>query len=68
VPVAVLAVLNLVLAWRSTAPHRRWWLTGAVLMTAYAVTSYGFFVPAMLTLQSSGATWPAGDVEWLVGW
>lgn len=67
VPVAVLAVLNLVLAWRSTAAHRRWWLAGATVMCLYAVASYGYFVPTMLALQSSGATWPAAEVEAVVG-
>jgi len=66
VPVAILAVLNLVLAWRSKAPERRWWLTGAALMCGYAVASYGFFVPSMLALQSSGASWPAAEIESLV--
>jgi hypothetical protein len=67
VPVAILALLNLVLAWRSKAPHRRWWFAAAALMCGYAVASYGFFVPSMLMLQSSGASWPATEIESLVG-
>jgi hypothetical protein len=66
VPVAILALLNLVLAWRTKAPHRRWWLAGAALMCGYAVASYGFFVPSMLMLQSSGASWTATEIESLV--
>ena len=67
VPVAILAALNLVVAWRSEAPQRRWWLTGAVLMCGYAVASYGFFVPSMLALQAYGASWPAAEIESMVG-
>jgi hypothetical protein len=67
-PVALLAVVNLVLARRSKAPNRRWWVAGAALMVVYAVFSYGFFVPQMLRLQASGATWPQGRIESLVDW
>ena len=67
VPVTILAALNLVVAWRSEAPQRRWWLTGAVLMCGYAVASYGFFVPRMLALQAYGASWPAAEIESMVG-
>jgi hypothetical protein len=66
VPVAILAVLNLVLAWRSKAPQRRWWLAGAALMCGYVVASYGFFVPSMLALQSYGASWTSAEIESLV--
>jgi hypothetical protein len=66
VPVAILAVLNLVLAYRSKAPQRRWWLTGATLMCGYAVASYGFFVPSMLALQSYGESWPGVEIESMV--
>jgi hypothetical protein len=67
-PVAILAFVNLVLAWRSKAPNRRWWLAGSGIMVAYALVSYGFFVPQMLILQASGASWPAARVESLVDW
>ncbi|MEV6876752.1 DUF1772 domain-containing protein [Amycolatopsis sp. NPDC051128] len=66
--VALFAVGNLVVAWRSKAANRRWWLAGAALMVGYAVFSYGFFVPQMLLLQADGATWPADRVESLVDW
>lgn len=68
--VAILAVLNLVSAWRSGsgAVHRRWWLAAAVLMTCYATFSYSYFVPQMLILQSSGQSWSASRVESFVDW
>lgn len=65
-PVAVLAVVNLVLAWRARAAYRGWWLAGSGLMTVYALVSYGYFVPNMLLLQSRGATWSPERIEGLV--
>jgi hypothetical protein len=64
--VGVLAIVNLVVGWRSRGPSRRWWIAGAALMCAYAIFSYSFFVPQMLMLQASGDSWPASQVESLV--
>jgi hypothetical protein len=61
--VGVLAIINLILGWRSRTPNRRWWIAGAALMCAYAIFSYSYFVPQMLMLQSGGDTWPASQVE-----
>ena len=52
--VALLAVINLVLAWRSNTSYRRWWLAAGAAMTVYALASYGYFVPQMLAFQSGG--------------
>lgn len=49
-PVALLALINLILAYRSTAHFRRWWLTGSVVMLANSVFTYGYFVPEMIKL------------------
>ena len=68
VPVAVLAVVNLVLARRSTAAYRRRWLAAAGCMTCYAAVSYGYFVPTMLRLQASGDGWDPAHIETVVGW
>jgi hypothetical protein len=61
--VAVLAVINLVAAWRSDSAYRRWWLAAGVAMTLYALASYGYFVPQMLAFQSGGNGWPTADVD-----
>jgi Domain of unknown function (DUF1772) len=65
--VGILAVVNLVVAWRSRTPNRRWWIAGGALICAYAIFSYSYFVPQMLMLQAGGASWPAGRVEGLAG-
>jgi Domain of unknown function (DUF1772) len=64
--VGILAIVNLVVAWRSPTANRRWWIAGAALMCAYAIFSYSYFVPQMLMLQAGGDLWPAGRVEGLV--
>jgi hypothetical protein len=66
--VALLAVLNLVAAWRSNAVYRRWWLAAGGAMTVYALASYGYFVPQMLVFQSSGDDWTASEIETFVTW
>jgi hypothetical protein len=66
--VALLAVLNLVAAWRSDVTYRRWWLAAGGAMTVYALASYGYFVPQMLIFQSSGDDWTAAEVKTFVTW
>jgi hypothetical protein len=66
--VALLAITNLVVAWRSETPYRRWWLAAAVAMTVYALASYSYFVPQMLAFQSGGDDWTAPQVETFVTW
>jgi hypothetical protein len=66
--VALLAVINLVLAWRSTTSYRRWWLAAGAAMTAYALASYGFFVPQMLAFQSGGEGSTPSQIETFVTW
>ncbi|WP_067652520.1 DUF1772 domain-containing protein [Nocardia harenae] len=55
--VALLALVNIGFAWRAPGPMRRWWLAAALLMTTYAVVSYGWFVPQMVLFQRDGADW-----------
>ena len=66
--VALLAVINLVLAWRSSTTYRRWWLAAGAAMTVYALASYGYFVPQMLSFQWNGEGWTASEIETFVTW
>jgi hypothetical protein len=66
--VALLAVINLVAAWRSNTIYRRWWLTAGAAMTAYALTSYGYFVPQMLAFQAGAGGWRPSQIETFVTW
>ena len=66
--VALLAVINLVVASRSDTAYRFWWLAAGVAMTVYALASYGYFVPQMLSFQSGGEDWTASQIETFVTW
>ena len=66
--VAVLAVINLIVAWRSNTIYRRWWLAAGTAMTVYALASYAYFVPQMLSFQTGGQAWTASDIETFVTW
>jgi hypothetical protein len=66
--VALLAVVNLVLAWRSTTNYRRWSLAASAAMTVYAVASYGYFVPQMLSFHSGADGATPSKIETSVAW
>ena len=66
--VALLSLVNLVVAWRSPAPMRRWWIAGPALMAVYSLSTYTFFAPQMLMFQSSGNTWSPERIETFVTW
>jgi hypothetical protein len=50
--VALPAVVNFAVAWRSNTTYRRWWLAAGAAMMVYAVASYEYFVPQMLAFRS----------------
>jgi hypothetical protein len=67
-PVALLALANLVAAWRAKgSPRRPWWLAASIIMVGYATVSYGYFVPTMIRLWQAD-TMPAGNVTTSVFW
>ncbi|GGL26123.1 DUF1772 domain-containing protein [Nocardia jinanensis] len=61
--VALLALINLYLAWRTPVDFRRWWIAASALMACYALSSYTYFVPQMLIFQAEGAQWTPEHVE-----
>ena len=48
--------------------YRRWWLAAGAVMTVYALASYGYFVPQMLSFQWNGEGWTASEIETFVTW
>ncbi|MGE0299143.1 MAG: hypothetical protein AB7R99_20940 [Pseudonocardia sp.] len=52
VPLTLLTVVNLVLAWRSRGELRRWWLTASLVSVADRVLTFGYFIPTMIVLMS----------------
>jgi hypothetical protein len=67
-PVALLAVANLVAAWRAKRSRRRaLWLAASATMVLYSLSSYGYFVPTMIRLWQA-ETLPPAEVESTVYW
>lgn len=66
-PVAVLALANAVVAWRTTGRRRNWWLAASIIMVIYSIFTYTYFVPKMIWLWQA-ETLPASEVESTVFW
>jgi hypothetical protein len=64
---AVISLLNLVLAILSTAPMRAWWIASAAGSVTVMAATFGYFVPALLSMARDGAnTPPAKARRWVV--
>lgn len=50
VPLTLLTLASLVLAWRSPAPLRTWWLSAAVAALADRIVTFAYFIPTMVGL------------------
>ncbi|MGQ0715839.1 MAG: hypothetical protein ACT4NP_00755 [Pseudonocardiales bacterium] len=66
VPLTLLTIASLVLAWRSHPPLRHWWLTAGLISMVERLFTFGYFIPTMITLMSvdaliPGRGRPAGD-------
>jgi hypothetical protein len=55
----LITIVNLVLALRSDAPDRTWWITGAALGLAVLVATFAYFVPVLNTLPRAAELPPA---------
>jgi hypothetical protein len=53
VPLTLLTLANLYLAWRAPGRVRAWWLTAALAALADRVFTFSYFIPAMVTLMGS---------------
>ncbi|HEX7774051.1 MAG TPA: anthrone oxygenase family protein, partial [Pyrinomonadaceae bacterium] len=52
VPLTLLTLANLIVAWRSQGPIRSWWLAAAVTALVDRVFTFSYFVPTMVQLMS----------------
>ena len=52
VPLTLLTVANLVLAWQASGALRAWWLAAALLALADRVLTFSYFIPAMVGLMA----------------
>ncbi len=64
-PVALLALVNDIFAWRSTGKARPWWLAAAATMALESLATYGYFVPTAFRLFEAESLPPA-QVEAMV--
>lgn len=50
VPLTLLTLANVVVAWRASGPIRGWWLAAALVALADRVFTFSYFIPAMVAL------------------
>jgi hypothetical protein len=56
VPLTLLTLANLIAAWLDEGGRRKWWLGAVVIVFAERITTFSYFIPAMLNLTSSDLT------------
>ena len=52
-PLTLLAVANLVAAWKSIGVVRGWWLAAVLLVVADRVLTFSYFIPTMVGLMNA---------------
>jgi hypothetical protein len=68
VPLTLLTLANLVVAWRAQGPIRPWWLGSAVAALVDRVFTFSYFVPTMVKLMSDENIPQAQAVATAVRW
>lgn len=68
VPLTLLTIASLVLAWRSHPPLRHWWLTAGLISVVERLFTFGYFIPTMITLMSVDALSQAEAVPLATQW
>lgn len=51
VPLTLLTVANLIVAWRAPSPVRGWWLAAAMLAVGDRIFTFVYFIPTMVSLM-----------------
>ena len=52
-PLTLLTLINLVLAWQSQQPGQAWWLGAALIALLERISTFSFFIPTIIKLQST---------------
>jgi hypothetical protein len=60
--VFLLAIINLVLAWRFHGAARPWWLAAAAGFLIMSVSTYAYFVPTMLSMMHRADTYSQAEL------
>ena len=51
VPLTVLTIASLFLAWQSVGPERVWWLAAVLVIVVERAATFGYFIPGMIAMQ-----------------
>ena len=52
VPLTLLTLATVVVAWHDTGPARSWWLAAALIIVAERIATFAYFIPTMIWLQT----------------
>lgn len=55
VPLTLLTLANLLVAWRASGRTRKWWLGAALIALAERIFTFSYFIPTMVRLIESQA-------------
>ena len=62
VPLTLLTLANLAVAWQSQGPRREWWLGAAVITLVERIATFSYFIPTALRLMRA-ESFPSAKVE-----
>ena len=62
IPLTLLTLANLAVAWQSQGYRREWWLAAAVITLVERLMTFSFFIPTALRLMRA-ETFPTAKVE-----
>ena len=51
VPLTLLTIASLFLAWQSVGPERVWWLAAVLVIVVERAATFGYFIPGMIAMQ-----------------
>jgi hypothetical protein len=68
VPLTLLTFANLIAAWLDKSARRKWWLSAVFIILVERLTTFSYFIPAMINLARSDL--PDADIaarlsQWL---
>lgn len=53
IPLTLLTIANLILAWQSAPPAHSWWLAAALITLAERIGTFTFFIPTAIKFQQA---------------
>jgi hypothetical protein len=53
VPLTLLTMANLIVAWKDGSTRRKWWLGAVVIIILERIVTFSYFIPTMIDLTTS---------------